>query len=124
VSERQVGIYWVYQGRVLAFSEPLSAVRAIDGVRDSDLGHDAIWSRVQASRPELRSREYFDVPRGRVLYRESEARFDVFMPKRFWKDRRVTAAVRRAFGLKASEVRLCADEHYEPFVGDIDVGDE
>ncbi|RYZ44641.1 MAG: hypothetical protein EOO72_05740, partial [Myxococcaceae bacterium] len=80
--EPRLGIYWLVNGKVESFSQPMSEVRPVDMVRDTDLGHADTWPRVVGRHPELRGREYFEVPRGRVLFVECETIFRVFMPSR------------------------------------------
>src|SRR4051794_1847439 len=111
--EPRVGIFWVVGGEVVAFTEPLGHVGPVNGVRDSDLGHDALWPMVQRRHPRLRCLEYWQVPRGRVLYREREHRFDLLMPTAEGRDRRLVAAVAERFGLPAGRFIVAWDLHYE-----------
>jgi hypothetical protein len=110
----RVGIFWLHGRRLVVFTEDAASVRPVAGVRDSRFGHDEEWPRVQAMHPELAGLEYFDIPRGRVLHRPAEGVFDVFLPSRLLRDRRVVAAIARAFGLPTGSIRLRTDEHYEP----------
>src|SRR5689334_14468611 len=114
MDEPRVGIFWMVNGNVLAFTEPLDHVRPVNGVRDSDLGHDDLWPLVQRRHPQLRSLEYWQVPRGRVLYRERERRFDLLMPAAEGGDRRLVAAVAERFALPAGTFIVASDVHYEP----------
>jgi hypothetical protein len=88
-------------------------VAALGGVRDSRYGHDQEWPRVQAMYPELDGREYFEIPRGRVLHRPEEGTFDVFLPAALARAPRIVAALARAFHLPEEAIRLRRDEHYE-----------
>ena len=100
--------------RLVVFTEDAASVKPVAGVRDSRFGHDEEWPGVQAMHPELAEREYFDVPRGRVLHRPEEGVFDIFLPTLLLRDRRAVTAIVKAFGLPTASVRLRTDEHYEP----------
>ena len=77
----KVGIFWVFNGKVLAAAYDLSAGQpygdAINGLTD----HVKHWPHFQKLHPELRDKEYQDVPRGRVLFMRLTRKFHVYMDK-------------------------------------------
>ena len=108
-----IGIFWAYRSRLIVFSEPVADVSAVAGVKDSRFGHDAVWAEVVRSRPELGGREYYDVPRGRVVYRVDDDLYNVFLPRRMHLVPIWLARICRTFALPSPRVRMRADLHYE-----------
>ncbi len=112
--EPHVGIFWAYRTSVIAFVEPATTVEPVGGVRDSSFAHDALWSRVQHRYPELFGREYFDVPRGRVVHRVADGLFDVFLPTKLQANPRWIDRIKATFALPETGTRFRTDPHYEP----------
>lgn len=103
-----VGIWWHDDERVVAFLQSITVIKFAGHLLDSDLSHDSAW---ETARHELSCREYaeyFDVPRGRIvwdsvhrcgiLYHGNATPTDVF------------EELARLFRLPRWEARL--DEHY------------
>ncbi len=114
----QVGIFWINDGRVIAFTEDVESVRAIGGFKDSDLGHDACWEQVALPG------EYMDTSRGRVLYDVRHDTFRLFVPSALVDDRTTLDRIRQRFNLPPEKVQVWTDPHYEldddPFGDDWD----
>lgn len=77
----KVGIFWFYQGLPLVAVVPLQ-----HGINDGDFingpdNHLPAWERVQCTVPALRTMEYEEVPRGRVIYTKAEDQFTVYRDK-------------------------------------------
>src|SRR4051794_1047899 len=65
----QVGIFWVYMGNIVQFSDPVSMLTSGNVVPqfvDSRYDHAQVWPQVVAKYPALRGQPYESVPRGRV----------------------------------------------------------
>jgi hypothetical protein len=76
-----VGIFWVDQGHLIMASVPIA-----DGVDDGQFvngpdDHDPYWATVQRTHRHLWDVEYYQVPRGRVLFNKAEDRFYVYLDK-------------------------------------------
>ena len=113
-TEPHAGIYWWYRGKVVAFTEPVSAVEPVEHVHDSALGHDPMWPQVQRQYPPLRDKEYYDIPRGRVLYVADRDEYWLFAPAVLHTRVTVIGRIIRRFGLPPEKVHLKTDTHYEP----------
>lgn len=113
-----LGIYWITPGQgMVTFAEPAHSVPTdTAGFRNAPFDHDALWSKVVASEPALRDKEYFEVPRGRVLYVEATRKFRVLSSSADCANRSRMAAVARAFHLPMAQVECQPDSHYESHV--------
>jgi hypothetical protein len=64
----QVGIWWHNVERLVICLQSIAEIQNSGNLIDSDLSHDSAWETV---RPDLacpEATEYFDVPRGRVMW--------------------------------------------------------
>jgi hypothetical protein len=105
-----VGIFWFYAGKPLGFAVPLQ-----HGIDDGDFingpdDHWSTWERVQRTVPALRTMEYYEIPRGRILYKTAEGRFYVYMDK-VLHGNDSKHAILRHFALP-SETSFLTDIHY------------
>lgn len=110
----RIGIFWVVGRRIIAFSESVERVRAAGGFKDSRFSHHQMWMAVVQKRRELVGREYWERPRGRVLYSVSDDQYRIFIPAKLGQQRRLIARIVSRFELPAKKVQVCLDEHYEP----------
>ena len=109
-----VGIFWFYRGRLVALGAALNKVISQGGVQDVDAGHDKLWPQVQRRHPAFRHKEYYEVPRGRVLYNVSRGEFWLFAPQSLQHRRPIIDRIIRRFGLPPERIILKSDRHYEP----------
>ncbi|MBF0243887.1 MAG: hypothetical protein HQL31_01270 [Planctomycetes bacterium] len=58
--------------------------------------------------------EYYDVPRGRVLWNGEKQKFLVYGPMALMQDEKIQNKVTEAFGLLDLEIEFLSDRHYEP----------
>lgn len=111
VQNPQVGIFWWRDGQLLASSCAVEQGEAagewVNGRRD----HVTFWPVLQRQFPNLRSIEYEDVPRGRVIYCRSSKVFKVYMDAKLF-TRPIKRVIRVRFGLAAAKVRFGKDPHY------------
>ena len=117
----KIGIFWVYQDTVLARPIALEDGDAFEGWIDSPEGHVHVWDEVNAFSdrfPELAGRDYEEVPRGRVLYDQTEGVFVVYVYDGLLNPKS-QAAIRKAFGLTKKNCRFEMDDHYSMDAGTI-----
>lgn len=103
-----VGIWWHNDRRMVAFRQSVSEIENTEHLVDSDLTHDSAW---ETARRELHcpaSVEYFQIPRGRILWDTVHQAGIVYhgnsTPEVVFKE------LARLYGLPRWEARL--DEHY------------
>ena len=80
---------------------------AINGLTD----HVKYWPQFQKLHPELRSLEYQDVPRGRVLFMKPGRKFHVYMDK-VLHNSKTKRALLEEFELPVSRTKFLKDAHY------------
>lgn len=107
----KVGIFWVYDGLVLASSVGLENADQSGSFFDSPENHVDVWPRIQRQRAELNGLEYFSVPRGRVVFNQDERRFTVYLDKVLMTPD-IQEQIRVAFSLPEAETRFERDAHY------------
>ncbi|WP_297361469.1 hypothetical protein [Acidiferrobacter sp.] len=87
-------------------------VERIAGLCDSPDTHADVWENSTAEVPAAsRDQPYFVFPRGRVLYRQSDGRFIVYMDRALFA-RGAKAAIRAFFALGDESIVWRADPHY------------
>ena len=107
----RVGIFWRWEGKLLAVTNSIRHGESAGGVVDSKLAHAETWRLLQDRHPELRPLEYDAVPRGRVLYLRRGGVFRVLMDKRLFQSQTMTA-IRRRFRLPKGKTTFGTDPHY------------
>jgi hypothetical protein len=111
----QVGIFWVYKGRVLGRATPIAeGEERVPGLVDSPDSHVTYWEDnpdFLNPFPELRGSDYEIIPRGRVLYSKSEGLAIVYMDKTLF-NKKAKELILTFFGLEQVSVSWRTDEHY------------
>lgn len=110
-SKASVGIFWVEGTTIYAHAVPLIAGLDYGNCVNGPLDHVDYWPELERQHPRLRGREYFELPRGRVVYRRQENRFAVLMDARLH-HRALKAALRVRFHLPARKTQFEQDAHY------------
>lgn len=103
-----VGIWWHNSERLVVFLQPVAEIKAARQLVDSDLSHDACW---ETARQEFHCRgtvEYFDLPRGRIVWDTVRASGLLYHGNATPQE--VFDVLVRLYGLPNWEARL--DEHY------------
>jgi hypothetical protein len=77
----RIGIFWVFEEQVIGQARELDEGEAGAGFIDTPDAHNDYWETVQREHPVLESREYFDIPRGRVLYEIGAKRSIVYLDR-------------------------------------------
>jgi hypothetical protein len=112
-AEPQVGIFWLYMGQVLQFSQPVSSVAPVAGFKDSGYNHDSYWNQMVKMFPELNQKEYYDIPRGRVLFSVNGI-YHIMLPALEAKNKIVVSRIIRNFSLPRERSVAETDHHYDP----------
>ena len=117
-----IGIFWVYKGTVFGKARAVTeGEEYAPGIIDSPDNHADYWDDggdYLRRFPELRFREYMDVPRGRVLYSRKDCRTVVYMDKALFSDS-VKRKVREYFSMGDGAVAWHTDPHYTTSVDEI-----
>lgn len=110
----EVGIFWYGKNKtgkseLVSFGTPYKIGQEDEDFINFRLGHDKEW---QHAKPNLADNyvEYYDPPRGRVLFRKSDGRFVVYLTRSIMTPV-VKALVLEKFTLPKSTL-FCKDEHY------------
>lgn len=110
-----IGIFWFFRGklfgRTVRFSE---GEESCPGLLDSSSNHSDVWEEdrtLLADFPELKGKEYFNIPRGRVLWNKAENHAIVYMDSTLFSDRCKEMIV-DFFNLHGREVNWKRDIHY------------
>ena len=110
----KIGIFWIYKGEALGKSVHFSAGgENYPGLVDSPDNHVDVWDEPNflSAHPELKLREYQDVPRGRVLWDMNNRKAIVYMDSTLHTaDNK--AKLRNFFVLENCEVQWGTDSHY------------
>jgi hypothetical protein len=106
-----VGIFWVFEGKLLAYtcapSDGIDNEWSINGQHD----HVDYWPTFQRQHPSLRNIEYEDVTRGRVLFLKKPPTFCVYMDKRLHKPA-IKKLILAGFNLPPKQTKFLTDPHY------------
>ncbi len=111
----EVGIFFVINGRVLGWGDPVRELHSYNGFYDSPLTHMEYFDELVDVFPELKLShldDYALFPRGRVIYNENTGRFKVFADRCILKDEHLKALVLEEFSLPKDKTDWEWDEHY------------
>lgn len=106
-----VGIFWFHRGGLLVSRVPVADGVATHNAVDSPVDHVDYWPKLQRRHPELREREYFEIPRGRVIYMTKPKTFHIYL-NRVLIQPRIQAALLKEFGLPKRRTKFVPDGHY------------
>lgn len=111
----KIGIFWVYQHRVLGQAIELSAgEEGVPGLLDSPATHVCRWESIRNQSepfPELCDEEYDQVPRGRVLWNKHEERAIVYMDNKLFNPEDMLL-ITTFFSLGKVTIKWQRDAHY------------
>jgi hypothetical protein len=110
----QLGIFWLYRHRIIAFTVPVDAVTEVGGSKDASLAHSDLWDQVVKQQPKLAGKEYWSVPRGRVLFQIPKRTYIIYSSTSLASDQSVIGKIVRRFGLSGLDVQVGSDRHYDP----------
>lgn len=119
----KTGIFWIYQGKLIAKTcEEGNSVSSVGGLLDSPDNHADFWeSHVQYSKlfPELADKEYFQVPRGRVLLMQADTKAIIYLDRKLMHNKYKTL-IRHGFELEGAPVSWRRDAHYTTDAASVD----
>lgn len=109
----KIGIFWFHKGDVMGKGVDLAdGEEGVPGLIDSPDNHTDLWDgSILRKHPELRGREYYEVPRGRVLWDNNQSRAIVYLDARLLKAD-IKAKITQFFDLINEEVVWRTDPHY------------
>lgn len=94
-----------------AHAVPLSEGEPYGDCVNGPLDHVEFWPGLERKHPHLRGREYFELPRGRVVFRRAENRFAVLMDARLH-TKVIKAKLVKFFRLPVGQYGFERDAHY------------
>lgn len=117
----KVGVFWVNKGVVFGKATHLMfAEEGLPGMLDSNDNHSEVWEDIKFQiSTESVDLQYFDIPRGRVLYSKKMAVSLVYMDSVLHK-KSIKTSITDFFGLSHDKTRWCHDEHYTTNAVDLD----
>lgn len=110
--EPMVGIFWIVHGDVISDAVPLSRARAYGAALEHG-SHWDYWEKfvpVTHEQVLLKTAEYDQYPRGRVVYFPQHRRVVVYADRCLWTQKNQDK-IRDAFSLPRT-IRFTADDHY------------
>lgn len=112
----KVGIFWIHKDQCLAFTEDVREIAPVGGFRNTKYDHYSSWRKLKIGG------DWTQTPRGRVLFREKDKKFDIVTSKALASDQNAILKVMREFSLPMANTKVSTDEHYE-MDPDMDFGD-
>ena len=114
--EPRLGIFWgiwIGDGKaaIVPISVPEKEVPVIGGFRTLDSGHVDVWPEIQRTVPMLRGKEYDEVPRGRVNWREEDDRYLLIADRKLLGDD-FLKEIMALFKLPDAKTLVMSDPHY------------
>jgi hypothetical protein len=108
-----VGIFWLFEGKLIIDSTPLSKAEPYGTALGHPTGHDDYWSHLQDTGRVPTEVEYLVPPRGRVVFQVREERFDFLADKCILSNRRVVREIKNAMHLPLGKTTEDGDTHYK-----------
>ena len=95
----RVGLFWMFRGKAVGAIFRLREAVEVDGILGPDCDHQQAWVYLQEVFPQFVGMEYFQIPRGRVLFDSGIKRFIVFSAPRLLKNEEAIEELAWAFQL-------------------------
>ena len=108
-----VGIFWVFRGTVIGEREEIESLEAEGGFINGNEDHCVYWERLRPKLGLPDGVEYFDLPRGRVIFVVEKNVFRILGSTELCDDMKTVDQVMRFFSLPPKRVETMPDEHYE-----------
>ncbi len=113
LTEPEVGIFFLYDGRLIIDGTPLSEAEAYGSFKVYDAGHPSFWRTLQRTGAVPSDVEYDEVPRGRVNYNTKDRKFYVFADACIMKDPQMIDRIKRELNLPLADTAPPKlDSHY------------
>lgn len=108
-----IGIFWFYDNKVIGIAHDFSLKEADSiGLIDSKYTHVDYWEMLRRQLPELKDREYEQLPRGRVIFDTNKNKAIIYIDETLLKRRKVNEIL-NFFDLDFTSVVLRTDSHYK-----------
>lgn len=111
-SEPHVGIFWLFDGRLIIDATPLSKAEPYGSALTHPTSHIDHWTRLQHNHAILADVEYEEPPRGRVVFDQQEQRFHLLADKCILGQSDAVAGIMGAMHLPPGKTTEGRDEHY------------
>jgi hypothetical protein len=109
-----IGIFWILKKSLIHFSKPLDCVQAVAGIKDTDFAHADQWAEVVKTHCGFSSKEYWEFPRGRIIYRVKTDNYSILASTSVVRDSLMIKRISRRFSLPVARVTVMSDRHYDP----------
>ena len=111
-SKLSIGIFWFYDNKVIGVAHDFSLKEADSiGLIDSKYTHVYYWEILRLQLPELKDKEYEQLPRGRVIFDTNKKKAIIYLDKTLLKKRKVNEVL-NFFDLDFTCAVLRTDPHY------------
>ena len=107
----EIGIFWVLDGDIVEFSQAAASIEVLGGVKDVPYDHMRQWSQMQHVFPQLREKEYDEIPRGRVIGIGAD-KYRIFISPEDNNNASLISNIMKVFNLPRNKTEVMADEHY------------
>ena len=107
-----IGVFWIVDGKVDGFREPLESGEDYGDTVQPSCDHFTYWGEFVLRYPKLKLMEYDEIPRGRVVYDKRKSCFVILSSKEILKNRKLIRSICQFYGL-GKNVELRWDGHYE-----------
>jgi len=111
--EARVGIFWLFNGKLIIDTAPLSKAEAYGGHLGHPTSHIDHWTKLQREGVVPPEVEYEENPRGRVGYDSREERFWLRADRCILKKKALVIRIMKAMNLPSSKTRMEKDDHYQ-----------
>ena len=108
----QVGIFWLFPDRLLAFGAPYTAGEKYGDFINTPESHYETWEQLRKTTGKL-PEDYTSYPRGRIVYRITDQKFLVYLNRKHIKNKQVLEKIIEEFQLPVDQVEFKHDHHYE-----------
>ena len=113
LSEPCVGIFWLFEGKLIIDSTPLSQAESYGDALTHPTGHIDFWTAQQELSALPRDVEYEEMPRGRIGYDKREKRFLFRADKCILEHKDVVRQLMATLNLPPDRTSTGRDEHYQ-----------
>ena len=110
----KIGIFWFIENQVYAVCQDVNlAYSSINHILDTDFEHWQVWedAAIKPRGIKLYQHEYFDFPRGRVLYNTTSFSSLVYLDKTLINEA-TKNKICQAFNLVSDKIIWKTDDHY------------
>jgi len=112
IDEPHVGIFWLFEDRLIIDSTPLSTAVPYGDCLTYAGGHIDVWTILQNQGAVPSLLEYEEPPRGRVVYDRRHERFVLFADRCILKRKQALRRIMAAMHLPSGKTDTITDAHY------------